>query len=91
MTENDDHWSPVNRETRDDVANRVNSFLKWLCKRKETNIVVVSHGVWIETCLATFCPGALGDRRVYNCDAYAAKLISRNGQLLNLSDARLVE
>lgn len=90
MTEKDDHWSPVKRETRDDVGARVKSFLVWLCQQHQNNIVVVSHGVWIETCLAAYCPGALGNRRVYNCEGYATKLISRNGQFVSLSDAKLV-
>lgn len=90
MQEADTHWSPTQRETWEDVAARIQDFLTWLCTRPERNICVVSHGVWIETCLHTYCPGALGDRRVYNCDAYAVQLTSRNGKVLSLSNATLI-
>ena len=90
MSELDKYWSPTQRENWQDVGNRVKAFLSWLCQRKEECIVVVSHGVWIETCLNNFSPGALGDRRVYNCDAYATTLLSRNGQVLGLTDVKLV-
>jgi broad specificity phosphatase PhoE len=90
MSENDIYWSPDHRESWDALGGRVKSFLEWLIQRNEEHIVVVSHGVWIETCFALFSPGALGEHRVYNCDAYAAKLFSRNGQLVSLSDVRLI-
>ena len=86
MSGADVNWSPVQRETRDALARRVGSFLAWLCQRPEHTVVVVSHGVWIETCLA----GALGSQRVYNCDAYATTLHSQNGKLSRLSDTKLV-
>ena len=92
MSEADRYWSPSQREGYDDVAARVQSFLSWLCQRPETNIVVVSHGVWIETCLAVYSPGAPGERRVYNCDAYATTLLSQsNGIVLRLSNVELVK
>ena len=91
MPEEDVYWSPTRRETYDHVRDRVHAFLRWLCTRSERNICVVSHGVWIETCLHAYGPpGILGDKRVYNCDAYAAKLVSHQGRVLRLSDVTLI-
>lgn len=91
MSETDHYWSPTQRESWQDVGARIQAFLAWLCQRPETNIVVVSHGVWIETCLGIYCPGALGDRRVYNCDAYATTLLSQNGKVLRLTNVELIK
>mmetsp|Transcript_25441 Transcript_25441/g.48206 ORF Transcript_25441/g.48206 Transcript_25441/m.48206 type:complete len:255 (+) Transcript_25441:113-877(+) len=92
MPEEDVYWSPTQRETYDNVRDRVQAFLQWLRTRPERNICVVSHGVWIETCLQAFGspPGALGNRRVYNCDAYAVKLVSNEGRVLSLADVTLI-
>ena len=90
MSEYDVNWSPDRRESWDDVGARVQAFLSWLCQRKEENIVVVGHGIWIEACLSIFSPGALQGRRVNNCDAYAAKFLSNQGRILGLSDVKLI-
>jgi hypothetical protein len=64
-----------------------------LVQRPETNIVVVSHGVWIEVCLNMLCPGALehGRRRVYNCDMFSGECVSANGQFLGLEKFELIQ
>lgn len=92
MSETDRYWTPTKRETWQDVGERIQAFLTWLCQqhRHAQCIVVVSHGVWIETCLGIYSPGALGDKRVHNCDAYATTLQSQNGKVLGLSNVRLI-
>jgi len=91
MTELDELWRPDRRETWDDIRARVRKFLDVLSVRPEGNVVVVSHGVWIECCLHVGCPGFLaGGRRVYNCDAYACRVVSRSGKFLRLEDVRQV-
>jgi broad specificity phosphatase PhoE len=51
MPNEDEAWKLTERESIPDVVHRVNQFLQRLICRAETNIVVVSHGVWIECCL----------------------------------------
>lgn len=89
MTDSDEQWKENSRETLDDVIARVDEFLQWLAKRQETNIVVVSHGVWIECCFRTYFPDVLADgRRVYNCDCFAGDLVSSQGEFLRLNNFR---
>lgn len=92
MKENDESWSPSRRETEADVQARVKAFLTWLCQQSQyRNIVVVSHGVWIEICLRMYGgPHALGKKRVHNCDAYATQLVSCNGQVVQLTNIELI-
>lgn len=85
MAEQDQDWKATKRESQQDVIRRVHSFLQWLATREEENVVVVSHGVWIECCLQVFCPGALsGGERVQNCDMYVGQVVSRNGAFQRL-------
>jgi broad specificity phosphatase PhoE len=91
MTENDEKWSASERESWGDIRGRVSIFLSRLVQRGEENIVVVSHGVWIETCLRTHRPDALGMRRVHNCDAFACQCISSNdGKFVRLQNVQLI-
>lgn len=88
----DDDWQPDKREHFSDVIARVNQFLSQLVKRPEQNIVVVSHGVWIECCFQVICPNLLrnGDR-VRNCDMFAAECISENGNFHSLQNVKRIE
>lgn len=93
MTEDDQAWSPRIRETIDQLQNRVAEFLSnCLVQRPETNIVIVSHGVWIEACFHRFCPEALdhGKRRVYNCDIFAGDCVSKNGKFVRLQNMQQI-
>lgn len=78
MTEHDDAWRPDRRETINDVRRRASDLLDLIASRNETIIVTVSHGVFIETLLNTYCPEALqhGQLRVYNCDMYCVDCLS---------------
>jgi broad specificity phosphatase PhoE len=69
------------------------AFMQHLVQRPETNIVVVSHGVWIEVCLTMLCPSALeyGQRRVYNCDMFSGECISEDGRFLGLEKFELIQ
>jgi broad specificity phosphatase PhoE len=84
MTEEDELWGKTHRENWIHLQHRVQDFIEGLAYRTEDNIVVVSHGVWIECCLKTFCPEALGNRRVYNCDAFACRYISKGNRFQRL-------
>ncbi len=86
MTETDEAWKSYHRESWNDVKQRVDQFLAWLVQQPQTNVVVVSHGVWIETLLRTYAATVLGDeRRVYNTDALACHCVSSNrGEFLRL-------
>lgn len=88
MKEFDEAWSPTRRETIDQIETRIAEFFEILVKREETNIIVVSHGVWIEVCLNALCPVALdhGRRRVYNCDLFVGDCISSNGRFIRLQN-----
>lgn len=85
-TNEDVYWRPDKRETFEDVINRIISFFRWLSKTKSNykKIVIVTHGVWMETAFNYYYPNALrnvnGDiRRVYNCDVYSSILHSFSG------------
>lgn len=88
MTENDDAWSPDRRETIHDIRHRISLFLETLSQREETNVVVVSHGVWIERCFHMCCPEALehGKKRVHNCNVFVGECVSREGKFLRLQN-----
>mmetsp|Transcript_53963 Transcript_53963/g.155798 ORF Transcript_53963/g.155798 Transcript_53963/m.155798 type:complete len:94 (+) Transcript_53963:124-405(+) len=92
MTENDDAWSPDRRETLPDIRNRISQFFEQLVGRPEENIVVVSHGVWIECCLNLHCPEALehGKKRVYNCNVFTGECVSRHGRFLRLQNVNRI-
>lgn len=86
MTEQDDAWRMDWRETWDDVRDRVRYFVEiWLVQQPQNNIVVVSHGVWIEALLRQYVPRFLeGGKRVYNSDAYACQCVSRNNTFIRM-------
>ena len=77
MPEKDERWSPTSREGWDELGSRIDAFLQWIVQRREENIMVVSHGVWIEDLLRRHQPNFLGDRRVYNLDAFAMQCMSQ--------------
>jgi broad specificity phosphatase PhoE len=77
MTETDEMWSPSSREGWNELGSRVDALLKWIVLRPEENIMVVSHGVWIEDFLRRHQPNFLGDRRVYNLDAFGMQFVSQ--------------
>lgn len=87
----DEAWQLTERESVPDVVNRVNQFLQWVLQRAETNIVVVSHGVWIECCFYAHCPQALQDGdRVNNGDLFAGECVSIHGQFQRLENVRRI-
>ena len=88
MAENDELWKPTYRETYTEIERRIEMFLTGLVRRPEENIVVVSHGVWIETLFRMYKPEVLdhGRKRVYNCEAYAVQCISGNGRFLRIQE-----
>ena len=92
MTEEDEDWSPTSRETINQLQERIGSFLQYLVQRPENNIVVVTHGVWIEACLQLYCPAALdhGRRRVYNCEAFVGDCLSDNNNFTGLQNMALL-
>ena len=92
MTENDDAWKVDSRESIIDVHCRVVSFLKEVATFRENNIVVISHGVWIETCFKSFCPEALdhGSKRVHNCNIFVGECICRDGEFLSLENVHQI-
>jgi broad specificity phosphatase PhoE len=92
MTEEDEGWRSDERENYKDVVQRVNQFLDKLVKRPETNIVVISHGVFIECCFYTHFPDALiGGDRVRNCDLFATECDSVDGVFTSLRNVRRIE
>lgn len=85
MAEQDEAWSPTKRETLQDVERRIGRFWNWIVSERVDRVVVVSHGVWIECLLRKL--GALPDgQRVYNTDAYAMKIHSKDGTFLRASE-----
>jgi len=72
MVDDDDTlWRSDKRESLSEVNRRITHFFEWLSTRSETNIAVVTHGVWMEECLRRYCPGVLkGGRRVLNGEVY---------------------
>lgn len=89
MSESDEWWRPNKRESWDDIHRRVRSFLNWLVRRSEENIVVVSHGVWIESCLVEQLKQD-GGRRVYNCDAFACEAVSLGSTFVRFENVRRI-
>ncbi|XVF64939.1 hypothetical protein PTKIN_Ptkin09bG0206700 [Pterospermum kingtungense] len=47
-SEDDILWKADEKETREAVIARGMKFIKWLCERKEQEIAVVSHGVFLQ-------------------------------------------
>ena len=75
----DPYWRPDSRETLPQLKGRIVAFFQWLTSNVREELVgIVSHGVWIESCLMHFCPEVLenGKKRVYNCDAFKAICVS---------------
>jgi broad specificity phosphatase PhoE len=93
MREEDEEWSPTDRETMNHMARRIGSFFHWLVQCPQSNIVVVSHGVWIEVCFHMCCPEALdnGNRRVYNCNMFSSECVSVNGKFVRLQNVRQIK
>jgi len=89
----DDDWQPDTREHFRDVMERVNQFLNsQLTKRPENNIVVITHGVWMEICFQVHFPSVLANGvRVRNCDLFAADCISVDGNFQSLENVRRIE
>ena len=84
MTEDDELWSETTRESIVDLEQRIVQFLNMLCQRQENYIVVVSHGVWIETMLHRYDPTTLSNgQRVYNCNAFATQCVSMSSSTIN--------
>jgi broad specificity phosphatase PhoE len=89
MTETDEAWKATSRETINQIRDRIATFLQTLVERPETNVVIVSHGVWIETCFQVFCPEALdyGQKRVNNCNIFAGECVSnKKGEFVRLQN-----
>jgi broad specificity phosphatase PhoE len=86
MTEEDELWKPNEREVWDDITRRIDLFLEWLVRRREDNVVVVSHGVWIEHMFRIKCPEVTqhGQQRVRNLDAFACHCVSIDGKFQRL-------
>jgi broad specificity phosphatase PhoE len=82
MAETDISWQPDKRETIPDVLHRIAQFWDLVVQRPEEDIVVVTHGVWMEACLNQYCPTALnhGQRRVYNGNMFAMDCVSQQQQ-----------
>jgi broad specificity phosphatase PhoE len=79
MTEMDNLWQDDRRETIQELTERIETFFNTVvAQRPEHTIVVVTHGVWIETCLYRYCPQVLGygKQRVYNCDMFSMDCVS---------------
>ena len=92
MPEEDEDWKPTERENWHDVVQRANEFLDWLAQRPETNIVVMSHGVWIECCLYAHCPEALKNgARVHNCDMIVGDCLSADGKFQSLQNVQRIK
>lgn len=91
IPEQDEAWQLVERESVEDVVRRINRFLEWIVHRPETNIVVVSHGVWMECLFYAHFPMALanGDR-VGNGDLFSTECVSCNGVFQRLQDVRRI-
>ena len=89
MKEFDDAWQQERRETLSELGLRISQFLELLVGRSESNIVVVTHGVWLEECFRLYCPYVLnnGRRRVFNCDIFAFDCVSQNEKFVRLENA----
>ena len=88
MREFDEAWQKDTRETISELNFRISLFLQLLVGRSETNVVVVTHGVWLEECLRIYCPRVLdnGRRRVFNCDMFALDCVSQNRKFLRFEN-----
>lgn len=85
MTEHDDDWKVDHRENFAEVDARVDRFLSWLVRRSEARVVVVTHGVWMESLFRVHCSTALSEnQRVHNCDAFACEIVSKDGVFLQI-------
>jgi broad specificity phosphatase PhoE len=92
MMETDEAWKIDARENMSQLGQRVLMFLQLLVQRTEDNIVVVSHGVFIEACLQQHAPQALdyGKQRVYNCDMFAMDCVSRDGKFVRIDNTHKI-
>ena len=88
MTEFDDAWREDTRETVSGLRLRISHFLRLLVSRSETNVVVVTHGVWLEECFRLYCPQVLenGRRRVFNCDMFAVDCVSKDREFIRFDN-----
>jgi broad specificity phosphatase PhoE len=97
MTNEDEAWKLTERETVPDVLTRINLFLQWLVTRSENNIVVISHGVWIECFFHAHSPETLLDSseapadRVRNGDLFVGECVSLHGQFQRMENVRRIE
>lgn len=92
MEEFDEAWQKGTRETLGELGLRISLFLEFLVGRPETNVVVVTHGVWLEECFRFHCPIVLdnGRRRVYNCDMFAFDCVSQNRKFLRFENPQQI-
>ena len=88
MTELDEAWREDVRETLKQLRLRISHFLGLLVSHSETNVVVVTHGVWLEQCFALYCPQVLdhGRRRVYNCDMFTVDCVSKDKKFVRFDN-----
>ena len=92
ITEFDEAWREDMRETVSELRLRISHFFRLLVCRPESNIVVVTHGVWLEECFRSYCPQVLdhGRRRVYNCDMFAVDCVSQNREFVRFDNPRQI-
>lgn len=91
MTEEDEAWSPTSRESVIQLQQRISLFLDYIAKLPQTNIVVITHGVFIEVLLESNCPEAIPNgQRVDNCDTIIGDCLSENGIYKGLQGMRLL-
>ena len=82
-TEEDEWWKPDRRETWQNLQQRVDRFLHWASWNQlvgstphGSNLLVVSHGVWIECFLSRYYSKLFEEgKRVYNCDTFCSALV----------------
>lgn len=89
MTEEDELWTPMDRETVASINERIFKFVHHIAStytaenspldpnenETEAVVILVTHGVWMECCLHHYAPYLMqGGRRVYNGDVYRAEL-----------------
>ncbi|MFS7949259.1 putative histidine phosphatase superfamily, clade-1 [Helianthus anomalus] len=83
-TDDDVWWSPDTKETFEDVAARGVKFMKWLLSRKEKEIVVVSHAVFLHRTLDAYgddChPTLKKEMSIYfkNCELRSMVIVDRS-------------
>jgi broad specificity phosphatase PhoE len=90
MTQCDERWTSTHRESLDEIYTRVTRFMANLVQRAEENIVVVSHGVFIESCFQLLSPDFLDEKRVYNLDAFACQCVSKDGKFVRLQNIQKI-